>query len=117
MNITTEILVNRSIIEGINKFTYLGYDVSYAANYDVCTELQKHQYLCSTIKRTCYKLSTSYVIILKFYKVLAVSKLLYGCKSSTLLDRKIKEWEETRFLRDVTGQRRNEYIRKNVKIF
>jgi hypothetical protein len=79
--------------------------------------------MCGTIKRTLIN-KTRKDIQLKFYKVMAVPVLLYGCENWVLntVDRRKTETAETKFLRRVAGytlrdEVRNTAIREELQIF
>jgi hypothetical protein len=54
--------------------------MSYSYDVDLQTKLNKFQYMCVTIKRTLTN-KTRKNTQLKFYKVIAVPTLLYGCET------------------------------------
>lgn len=118
-----KISINGSIIEQVNNFNYLGCNVSYCQKEDINIKLNKFYRMCGTIKRTL-KNKTLQSTQLKFYKVMAVPTLTYASENWTLnrSDRRKIETAEMKFLRSIAGvtildRRRNEDIRKDLKIF
>jgi hypothetical protein len=76
-------------------------------NYDMEAKLQRFQLWCRTRK---FHEETG----LKFYKVVAVSVLLYGSESWILtLQQKRTEVAEMRFLRAAADKKRNEVTRQD----
>jgi hypothetical protein len=63
------ILNNKSIIEQVSNFNYLGCNVTY--KYDLNDKLSKFQNICGVIARTLNK-KTKKDTNLKFYKIMAV---------------------------------------------
>jgi hypothetical protein len=76
----SKIVIDNKIIEQVSHFNYLGCDVSYNYDADLQIKLNKFQYMSGTIKRTITN-KTRKDTQLKFYKVMAVATLLYGCET------------------------------------
>jgi hypothetical protein len=71
------ILNNKSIIEKVSNFNYLGCNVTHKYDEDFNDKLSKFQNICGVIARTL-KMKTRKETNLKFYKIVAVPVLLYG---------------------------------------
>jgi hypothetical protein len=71
------VLNNKSIIEQVPNFNYLGCNATYKYDEDLNDKLSKFQNICGVIARTLKK-KTRKETNLKFYKITAVSVLLYG---------------------------------------
>jgi hypothetical protein len=116
------ILNNKSIIQQVSNFNYLGCNVTYKHDEDLNDKLSKFQNICGIIARALMK-KTRKERDLKFYKIMAVPVLLYG--SETWTPRKT-DWNriqaaEIKYLRTVKGctrldQIRNEDIRNEFGI-
>jgi hypothetical protein len=76
------ILNNKSIIEKVYNFNYLGCNVMYKYDEDLNDKLSKFQNICGVIARTLKK-KTRKETNLKFYKIMEVPVLLYGSKTWT----------------------------------
>ena len=121
-HLRAKIIIENKIIEQVDCFTYLGYNVSYTDKKDLQAKLNKFRYTCGTIMR-CLR-DTSKETKLKFYKVMAVPILMYGSENWTLTqkERKLIESVEMKFLRHVAGyklidRKRSEEIRQELNIF
>lgn len=121
-HIRAKIIINDKTLEQISNFNYLGYNISYTNNNsDIKTKLSKFQYLCGTIRRTLK--GTRRDTLLKFYKVMAMPTLLYGCENWTTTRQQERNIEtaEMKFLRFVAGytlrdHKRSEDIRQELGI-
>ena len=117
-----KIILDGKPIEQVNSFNYLGCDISYFKKEDLFNKLSKFNFICGTIKRSLK--NTRRETKLKFYKVMAVPVLLYGCEFWTLTRKEERTIEaaEMRFLRSVAGcklldKRKSEDIRNELNIF
>jgi hypothetical protein len=106
-------LDNNPIIEQLSDFNYLGCDVTYKYDEDLNKKMNKCQSICGVISRTLKKSKKE--TNLKFYKVMAIPVLLYGCETWTLKKRdwNIIQGAEMKYLRTAkscikTDQLRNE---------
>ena len=63
-------MINDRILEHVRHYNYLENDIRYDRNYDIDVKLGKFQTVCGTIDRISRN---------KFYKVMAVPVLSYGC--------------------------------------
>jgi hypothetical protein len=111
------ILNNKSIIEQVSNFNYLGCNVTYKYVEDLNDKLNKFQNVCGVIARTVKK-KTRKETDLKLYKIMAVPVLLYGSETWTLRKR---DWSriqaaEMKYLRTVKGCTRLDQIRNELGI-
>jgi hypothetical protein len=116
-------MINNKIIEQVKNFNYLGCDIPYNYDDDLQNELHKFQYMCGAIKRTLIN-KTRKDTQLKFYKIMEVPVLLYGCENWALnrVDRRKIETAEMKCLRRVAGftlrdEVRNTATREELQIF
>jgi hypothetical protein len=108
--IRAKIVINNSIIEQETKCNDLGCQLSSNRNYDQQNRLQRFNYLCGKIKSILLN-RPQQETFLKFYKVLAVTSLIYGSECWTLNKQLLQiESSEMRFLRSVAGYRRTDKI-------
>lgn len=120
--VRVKLVIENRIIEQINTFTYLGCSITYGKKCEIQEKLNKFNNFCGTIRRTLGK-KVRKETLMKYYKVMAIPSLLYGCESWVLKkneERRI-EASEMKFLRYVAGytlldKKRNEDIRKELKI-
>ena len=117
-----KIVIYGKTIEQINEFQYLGYNLGYGKSNDVQLKLNRFRQFCGTIQRTL-KHKVQQHTLLKFYKIIAVPLLLYGCENWTLTADQLRQIEssEMRFLRFVAGctlldHRRSEDIRRELNV-
>lgn len=118
-----KIMINNKLIEQVNNFNYLGFNVSYCQKNDINIKLNRFYNMCGTIRRTL-KNKTLKSTQLKFYKTMAVPMLTYACENWTLnrSNKRRIEVAEMKFLRSVAGytlldKKYNEEIRTELNIF
>jgi hypothetical protein len=97
-------LNNKSIIEQVSNFNYVGCNVTYKYDEDLNYKLSKFQNICTVTARTL-KTKTRKETNVKFYKIMAVPVLLYGSETWTLRKR---DWNRTqtaemKYLRTLYG--------------
>lgn len=121
--IRTKIIIDDKVIEQVKHFNYLGCDITYEYSNDMKTKLQRFQHTCGTINKYLRN-KTRKETLLKFYKVMAVPQLLYGCESWTIRkqDKMKIQASEMKFLRRVKrctlmDKIKNEDIRQELNIF
>jgi hypothetical protein len=107
------ILNNKSIIDQVYNFNYLGRNVTYKCYEDLNDKLSKFQNIFGVIAGTLKK-KTSKETNLKFCKIISVAVPLYGSETWTLRKR---DWNriqaaEMKYLRTVKGCTRLDQIRK-----
>lgn len=117
-----KIVINDQIIEQVNTFKYLGYNVTYGTNKEIESKINIFNLFCGTIRRTLGK-KVQKGTLLKFYKVMALPALLYGSENWVLKKRDESRIEasEMKFLRYVAGytlmdKKRNDEIRTELKM-
>ena len=100
----TKIVINGKIIEQVRDFNYLGWNIFYCERKEVNNKLNKFQRMCGIIRRTL-KGKTQLSTKIKFYKVMAVSILMYDSENWSLnrSDKRKIEAAEMKFLRPTTG--------------
>jgi hypothetical protein len=110
--IRTKIVINDQIIEQVNSFNYLGCNLSYTSSRDTDNKLAKFQQLIGTVKRTLFW-NVRHETVIKFYKTLALSTLLYGSEAWALTSAQIKRTEaaEMKLLRPLAGNTLSDHIR------
>lgn len=120
--IRTKIVLNNKTIEQVNTFKYLGCNVTYNKSREIDDKLNAFNYFCGTIRRTLGR-KVRKETLLKFYKVMALPALLYGCENWVLRkkDERRIEAVEMKFLRFVAGytlfdKKRSEDIRSELKM-
>jgi hypothetical protein len=103
------------IIEQVKNFNYFGCEISYNYDDDLQNKLHEFQYMCGTIKLTLIN-KTRKDTQLKFYKVMAVPVLLYGCENWALnrVDRRKIETTEMKSLRRVAGFTLRDEVRNSA---
>ena len=115
----TKIVINGKIIEQMRDFNYLGCNISYCERKEVNIKVNKFQRMCGTISRSL-KGKTQLSTQIKFYKVMAVSVLMYGSENWSLnrSDKRVIEAAEIRFLRPMVRyiQKRSSDIREQLGI-
>ena len=73
-----KIVIDNNVLEQVLHFNYLGCDISCRKGNDIERKLSKFSYPCGTIRRRLkHKMQRD--TRLKFYKVVAVPTLIYGC--------------------------------------
>lgn len=117
-----KIVIDNQIIEQVTGFNYLGFHISYSSNEDINNKLNKFRSMCGTIRRHLGQ-KTLRSTQLKFYKVMAVPMLRYGCENwaTNRGDKRKIETAEMKFLRAVAGVSlfdhvKNEEIRRTLNI-
>lgn len=115
--IPSKIMINNTLIERVNSFNYLGYNLSYITDEDMSNKISKFIKITGVIN-TVFK--TSHVqkhTRLKVYKTLARPVLTYGSEAWTIrkADEQRLTTAEMRFMRRTAGCSLLEH-RKNVDI-
>jgi hypothetical protein len=107
----TEIVINDKVIEQVSSFSYLG-DISCQQMEDTSKELNKFYFMRGKIHRN-FRQQIISGTQLKFYEVIADSVLIYGCENWALSrpDGRVITPAEMKFLRSVSGSRREQPIR------
>lgn len=120
--IRSKIVLNNKIIEQVNTFKYLGCNVTYNKSREIDEKLNAFNYFCGTIRRTLGR-KVRKETLLKFYKVMALPALLYGCENWVLRkkDERRIEAVEMKFFRFVAGytlldKKRSEDIRSELNM-
>jgi hypothetical protein len=80
LNIRSEIVLENTTSEQVQRFYYLGCENSFIQERDINNKIQKFQMVCGTMSRTL-KSKTRKDILMKYYKTMAVSILSFGSKS------------------------------------
>ena len=101
--VCSKIEINRSILEQVKQFNYLGCKLSLDGEPDFDRKINRFQTICSTIRKHLKETCTD--THMKFYKVVARPTLLNGSKRwvTTKRDMTRLEAAEMRFLRSVKG--------------
>ena len=112
--VTSKLGIDGSIFEQGKEFNYLGYELSLDAKPDFEKKINQFQIIRGTIRKHLKKPRTD--TQMKFYKVVARPKLLYGIETwvTTTRDMTRLEAAEMRFLRSVKGYTRLDKIRSEV---
>jgi len=110
----SKIEIDRSILEQVNQFNYLGCEQSLVGEPDFDKKINRFQGICGTVRKHLKKTRTD--AQMKFYKVVARPSLLYGSETWVTTKRDVTGLEaaEMRFLRSVTGYTRLDKIRSEV---
>ena len=74
--VCSKIEIDRSILEQVKKFNYLGCELSLDCEQDFDKKINRFQRICGTIRKHLKKTRTE--THMKFYKVVARPTLLYG---------------------------------------
>ena len=111
----SKIAIDRSILEQVKKFNYLGCELSLDGQPDFDKKVNRFQGLCGSIRK--YLKKTRRDTQMKFYKVVARPSLLYGSKTWVTTQRDMTRLEaaEMRFLRSVTGYTGLDKVRSEDK--
>jgi hypothetical protein len=108
--VRSQIVKDGSILEQVKQFNYLGCELSLDRELDFDKKVKRFQIICSTIRKHLNKTRTDPQM--KFYKVVARPKLLYGSEIwvTAKQDMAGLEAAEMRFLRSVKGYTRLDKI-------
>ena len=117
----SKIEIDRSILEQVKEFNYLGCELNLDGERDFDTKINRLRRMCGTIRNHLKETSTD--TQMKFYKVVVRPTLLYGSETwvTTTRDMTGLEAAEMSFLRSVKGyirldKIRSEVIRKELEI-
>jgi hypothetical protein len=72
-------VIDERILDQVLNFNYLGYNMALNREMYINVKLQRFQQICGTIKRTLAR-KVRKEILLRFYKIMAITTLLYGTK-------------------------------------
>lgn len=119
-SIRTKIVLQNMVLEQVTRFNYLGCEITYGRDRDITSKIHKFQAICGTINRT-FKKKARKETLLKFYDIMALPVLLYGCETWVQKQEDCRRLEsaEMRFLRGVKGctlrdQIKSEKIREEL---
>jgi len=112
--VCSKIEIDRSILEQVRQFNYLGCELSLDGEPDFEKKINRFQGICGTIRKHVKKSPTD--TQMKFYKVVARPSLPYGSETRVTTKRDMTglEAEEMHFLRGDTGYTRLDKIRSRV---